>query len=252
MSETARRTMFFVGVAALAVFMFWGFAGLPFSGEYPGPYGDVMNAVANDERHVTDVVTVINFDYRGFDTLGEEFILFASVIGAAVLLRKTGEEGEADEEEKETRKVPATSDAVRFAGLSLIGLSVTFGIYVVTHGQLTPGGGFQGGVVLATAPLLVYLAGDPKMFQRIAPHRLVELGESAGALGYIAIGLLGLFMGVEFLRNVLPLGPKTTVLSGGTVPLISLTTGLEVSGGFILLLTVFLEEALERRLKRRS
>jgi multicomponent Na+:H+ antiporter subunit B len=80
----------------------------------------------------------------------------------------------------------------------------------------------------------------------------VELGESAGALGYIAIGLLGLFMGVEFLRNVLPLGPKTTVLSGGTVPLISLTTGLEVSGGFILLLTVFLEEALERRLKRRS
>jgi multisubunit Na+/H+ antiporter MnhB subunit len=102
-------------------------------------------------------------------------------------------------------------------------------------------------VVLATVPLMVYLAGDPRVFHRIAPHGLVEVAEALGVLGYLAIGLCGLALGVEFLRNVVPLGPVGKIHSAGTIQLVNLSTGLEVSAGFIVLMQAFLAELLSRR-----
>src|SRR5947209_7156781 len=67
-----------VGVAALLV---WSFAGLPSFGHYRGPYGNVINARSVPERHASNAVAAVNFDYRGFDTIGEEYILFTSVMG---------------------------------------------------------------------------------------------------------------------------------------------------------------------------
>ncbi len=64
----------------------WGLNALPPIGHYAGPYGDVILAAAKEERHVLNTVAAVNFDYRGFDTLGEEFIFFASVIGVSLLL----------------------------------------------------------------------------------------------------------------------------------------------------------------------
>ena len=87
-----RRALLFLGIAGLAPHLLWGMRGLPAFGSYQGPYGYVLNQVAVAERHATDVVSAINFDYRGFDTLGEEFILFASIAGAALLLRRERDE----------------------------------------------------------------------------------------------------------------------------------------------------------------
>ncbi len=56
------------------------------------------------------------------------------------------------------------------------------------------------------------------------------------------IGLAALLVGAPFLKNVLPEGRVGSVLSGGTIPLINLATSLEVTAGFVLLLTAFLEE----------
>ena len=131
--------------------------------------------------------------------------------------------------------------------MGLIGPVALFGIYIVTHGQVSPGGGFQGGVILATAPLLIYLAGEFETLRRIAPHWLAEVSEAVGAGGYILIGLIGTLAGEPFLTNVLPFGKAGEVTSGGIVPLINLTVGLEVSAGFLLLLMLFLEEALSER-----
>ena len=61
---------------------------LPAWGDYRGPYGDMIARLAVYERHTTDTVNAINYDYRGFDTLGEEFILFAAVLGVMMLLRR--------------------------------------------------------------------------------------------------------------------------------------------------------------------
>jgi multicomponent Na+:H+ antiporter subunit B len=186
MTRRVRKIFFLVcGLALFSLFLA-AVAHMQAFGHYRGPYGYVMNRETVYQRHVTDVVTAVNFDWRGIDTLGEESILFLSVIGAAVLLRKQRREDQkaseerSDEDKSERRRVPMPTAATRVATLGLVGPLVAFGLYIVTHGQLTPGGGFQGGVILATAPLLVYLAGDLKTFKRIANHELVDIGEALG------------------------------------------------------------------------
>jgi multicomponent Na+:H+ antiporter subunit B len=251
MKRNARLVFFVLSALAFFATYLWGLRGLSPFGHYPGPYGDVLNKVAVYERHVTDVVTAVNFDYRGFDTLGEEFILFISVIGTTLLLRPQTKETEDKESQDESpeRNAPSPSDATRALTLALIGPLVLFGLYIVVHGQLTPGGGFQGGVILATAPLLIYLAGDFETFKKITSHTLVEAAEAAGAGGYLLIGFLGMIVGTHYLQNVFPLGKTGEVNSSGTILAISLATGLEVAAGFVLLLYSFLEQTLELRLK---
>jgi multicomponent Na+:H+ antiporter subunit B len=251
-TRRGRTTLFLVGALGLAVFVLWGYSGLPDFGHYRGPYGDVLNDVSVPERHITDVVTAVNFDYRGFDTLGEEFVLFAAVIGVAILLR-----AQRDEEEREPlefafgRSAPRTSDAVRALAFGLVGPTVVTGVYIVAHGHLTPGGGFQGGVVLATALLLVYLAGEYSVLRKAAPLSLVEVCEAVGSGGFALIGLAGVVAGAAYLENVLPLGQVGHLNSAGTVPLINMSVGLEVAAGFVLILVEFLEQTLMVRLKER-
>ncbi|HXP14819.1 MAG TPA: hydrogen gas-evolving membrane-bound hydrogenase subunit E, partial [Actinomycetes bacterium] len=161
MTPRLRRRVFLAAAAVAGAWLLWGLTGLPDYGVYNGPYGDVLNRVAVAERKATNVVASVTFDYRGVDTMGEEYILFAAVLGVAILLRaQRDEREEPPDEDAADRHAPGTSDAVRVVGLALVGPVVLFGIYVVAHGHLTPGGGFQGGVVLATGALLVYLSGE--------------------------------------------------------------------------------------------
>jgi multicomponent Na+:H+ antiporter subunit B len=227
---------------------------LPAFGHYRGPYGDVLNRETVYERHVTDVVTAVNFDWRGIDTLGEESILFLSVVGVAVLLRnpapvkrKTGHT-DSDDASPE-REIPLPSEATRVVTLGLVGPLVVFGLYMVTHGHLTPGGGFQGGVILATAPLLVYLAGDLKTFQHMANHQAIEVVEALGLGGFLCLGLPGMITGGSYLRNVLALGTTGDVFSGGMIPLINVCTGAAVGSGLVMVIYSFLEHTLEVRLR---
>jgi len=248
-----RRALLFLGIAGLAPLLFWGMRGLPPFGSYPGPYGFLLNQVAVAERHATDVVSAINFDYRGFDTLGEEFILFTSVAGAALLLRREKGEKETDDDahDREPRRLPPpTSAAVRVFGVALVGLTVAFGLYMISHGAVSPGGGFQGGVILATAPLAVYLVAEARTFKRIAPKNLTEVGEASGAAGYVLVGLAGLVVGRTFLENVLPLGTAGEVDGAGTIEVLNVIVGIEIAAGFVVLLTAFIEETLRRRLRR--
>ena len=83
MTARARLSLFLVGGLGLGALLVWAMTGLEPFGGYPGPYGTILNRVAVTERHATDVVTAVVFDYRGLDTMGEELILFASVIGVA-------------------------------------------------------------------------------------------------------------------------------------------------------------------------
>src|ERR1700740_1693914 len=94
MTPSARRWVFLVGAAGLAAFYLFGLSGLPGFGHYPGPYGFIINRVAVGQTNATGVVSAVNFEYRGFDTVGEEFILFTAAVGMSVVLRRLRNERE--------------------------------------------------------------------------------------------------------------------------------------------------------------
>jgi multicomponent Na+:H+ antiporter subunit B len=245
-SPRARRWLFLVSAAVFGVVLVATFARLPSFGDYHGVYGFALNYLDLPQRAATDVVTAVNFDYRAFDTLGEEFILFAAVLGLAVLLRESRGErkrppGELDEE----RRLPRPSSALRALSLGLVGPTIVLGIYVIIHGQLTPGGGFQGGVVFAAAALIAFLGGEYVAMKAIAPHAFVEFTEGAmGAAAYGLIGLGGLVFASYFFQNFIGLGEPGKLLSAGTIPLNSTAVGIEVAGAFLLLWSEFLDQAL--------
>jgi multicomponent Na+:H+ antiporter subunit B len=241
MTRNARLGLFAVSAAGLAALLLWGVAGLPDFGHYAGPYGYVLNAVAPNERHVTNVVTAIVFDYRGFDTLGEEFILFAAALGVVLLLRDV-------RGESERQRPGVLNEVVRLVGLALVPALLVIGLYIVAHGMITPGGGFQGGVVLAAAFLLVWLAGEYRAFRHLTPAPGVDLAKGSGAGGYIVVGMAALLLGHAFLRNFGPLGTAGTLASGGSMLLLNLATALEVSAAFVLIFTEFSEQIVSRRL----
>jgi len=248
MNASARKILFLLSAAALAWTFFLGYRALPAVGFAHSNYGDTVNAITVPERHITDAVTDVNFDIRGFDTLGEEFILFTSIIGTLLLMRRQPDESAGDHEDQAAKRIiPTASDAVRVTSLLMIAPIVLFGIYIVTHGQISPGGGFQGGVILASAPLLLYLCAEYRAFRRVISGRGVEVTESVGAAGYIVVGAIGLAAGGLFMQNVLPLGQSGSITSGGIVPLIDLAVGLEVAAGLSLAILVYLEELLEEK-----
>jgi multicomponent Na+:H+ antiporter subunit B len=249
----ARLRLFVIAAVGVGALLLWGFSGLPDFGAYRGPYGDLLNQRAVGERHVLNVVSATTFDYRGFDTMGEEFILFAAVIGVALLLRAQRDEEEQSPEDMAAGRRPLqTSDTVRVFGLGLVGPTVLFGSYLVAHGHLSPGGGFQGGVLLASALLLVYLAGEFLSFERLSPEQLVEACEAVAAATFVIVGLVGLVSGGLFLANFLPLGHTGDVFSAGVIPVLNAAVGLEVAAAFVLLSDEFLEQAvLVRRRERR-
>ena len=193
------------------------------------------------QRHATDVVNAITYDYRGFDTLGEEFILFSAVGGVMLLLRK--EDGK-----REMRQglddYATLSETTKVIVVPAIAVSVLFGLYIATHGQLTPGGGFQGGVILASAPMLIYLSQNTQAFQRLTSHPLMEFMEALGAASYAVIGMVPLAIGVPFLTNILPLGKTGEVFSAGNIALISTCVGIEVTAAFTLVVYAYLQEII--------
>jgi multicomponent Na+:H+ antiporter subunit B len=247
-SRTARLVLFAVGAAGFGVVLVYGLAGLPAFGDYKGVYGNVINGLGVTVRHATDLVTALNFDIRAFDTLGEEFILFASVLGVVLILREMREERERPaQDEADEHTFGGASEALRALSLGVIPGLLVIGVYIVVHGQLTPGGGFQGGVILAAGPLAVFLAGRYLRMKIVAPHTLVEIGEAAGAAGYVLVGLGGLVFAGIFFKDFLPLGATGHLLSGGQLGLASVAVGLEVSGAFVVAFSEFLDQAIAVR-----
>jgi multicomponent Na+:H+ antiporter subunit B len=190
----------------------------------------------------------VTFDLRGFDTLGEELILFVAALGAAVLLRADRGERQAEAAaEADDERGAAAPSALRALGAALVGPVLLLGVYVVLHGALTPGGGFQGGVILGGALLLVYAGAQIVAVERVRPVSLVEIADAAGAAAYALVAIGGLVFGVAVMDNVLPTGTTGSLLSAGTIPILSVAVGVEVTGAITLILSEFADQVMLRR-----
>ncbi len=113
---------------------------------------------------------------------------------------------------------------VRFA----MGIMFIFGAYIVLYGHLTPGGGFAGGVILASAFVILTLAFGRQVGLSKMSNTAASILDNSGALAFITIGLLGYIGGVFFL-NFLGKGTLFNLVSAGTIPLCNIAIGVKVT-----------------------
>jgi multicomponent Na+:H+ antiporter subunit B len=222
-------------LAGLGVLLVWAYTGLPAFGDYQGPYGFVLQRISVPLRHMDNVVNATTYDIRGIDTMGEEFILFAAVIGVVLLLR-------GDEERSREVADDIGSDVVRIFGTLAIGGAVLIGLWLVANGFVTPGGGFQGGVAIAGGALLLYLVAGYREWSAFGNESLLDPIKAIGGGGYVVIGLAALIGGLPFLTNFFGGGNLGTVWSGGSAGFVNWSAGIEVAAANVLLFSEFLEK----------
>lgn len=239
-----------LGIGLVVAALAWAATGLPGFGHYNHAYGRVAARDAVPTRSGTNAVVITSFDYRGFDTLGEEFILFVSVTGVVVLLRRMRnverqESGEAEVEDLE-REDTRASTSERWLGAAAVGPVAVLAAYVIIHGQLTPGGGFQGGTILMGAAVFLALGGESTLLLRLRRSSTpIEVVESLGAAGFAAIAFGGLIAGGAFFFNFLPYG-TAGLLTGGAIPLDNIAVGLEVAGGILMVTSELFDQRLRQ------
>jgi multicomponent Na+:H+ antiporter subunit B len=132
------------------------------------------------------------------------------------------------------------SKIVRTVANQLIVFVLIFGLYVIAHGHLTPGGGFQGGAVIVSGVVMLLIAFSSRDLKKSLRERILTVMESAGALIFAALAFAGL--GTVFFYNFLvgspvfgripPTGPNPgDFWTGGFVPLMNFAVGLKVVAG---------------------
>ena len=177
--------------------------------------GQAINAVAAEQVGAANFVTSVVLAYRGFDTLLELTILFTAATAGGLVLGKPRAGASRD---------PDSGFILRAGADLFFPLLLVVGLYIILHGHLTPGGGFQGGVILASAFFIPILARPGTTMD----HRWVSMIEGLAGAGFILIGLLAMLGGKEFLTPLLDKGELGALLSAGSLPLLYIAVGLKV------------------------
>jgi len=185
-------------------------------------------ALGVPDTGAANVVTSIVVNFRGFDTLGEVTVLFLAATGIGALLYHR---------EPMQRSRQNASVIVKTGSRLLFPLIIILGAYVFVHGHLTPGGGFQGGAIIASGFLLMFISYRSYHVN----HNVLSRVESLAGSAFVIIGLLGLVYGHSFLENILPLGQANTLFSSGVIPLIYVAVGFKVGAELTGLLDTMLK-----------
>ncbi len=180
-----------------------------------------------------NVVTAVLGSFRGYDTLGEVFVVFAACIGVLFVLggysREKAPDREGDIQGLRHHLIP------QVVGRLLVPFIVLFGLYVQFHGEYGPGGGFQAGAIVATGVILYALLEGEREALRVLPKSLLMGMVVVGALLYGLVGVVCMFLGGSFLDySVLSADPVFGQQIG--ILMIEAGVGMAVCGA---LLTIF-------------
>jgi multicomponent Na+:H+ antiporter subunit B len=184
---------------------------------------------------VPNVVTAILASFRGYDTLGELFVIFTAGTGVLFLLASGSGDGRllrlpsADAQGLRHHLVP------RVVGGLLVPFIVLFGLYVQFHGDFGPGGGFQAGALITAGLILYALIEGEAAALRVVSYRLLTVMFTGGALLFVGVGVAGMLLGGNFLDYSV-LGPDPIAGQHLGILLVELGVGLTVTG---VLLTIF-------------
>ena len=132
------------------------------------------------------------------------------------------------------------SKIVRTVANQLILFILVFGLYVIAHGHITPGGGFQGGAVIVSGVAMLLVAFSSQELKKSLRERFLSIMESTGALILIGLALAGIgtvfaynfLVGTPIFGRIPPTGPGPgDIWTGGVIPLMNLAVGLKVIAG---------------------
>jgi multicomponent Na+:H+ antiporter subunit B len=181
--------------------------------------GEYYASNGPQELGAANLVTSVIVTYRGLDTLGEVTVLFISAAGVGLMLRRR-----AGDSDRPAPPKPA-SEIVQTAAQLLMPMVFLFGIYVFVNGHLSPGGGFQGGAIVASG-IMLFLLAQP---QAPVSRRLIGFTESLSGFTYVIVGVLGVLLAGGFLDNrIMSLGSFGTLFSAGAIPIIYILIGFKV------------------------
>ncbi len=210
----------FFGIVLIGGFLFYvasliGSTVLPGSASEKGSVGSVILAQFAEETVSANAVTSVVVSYRGFDTLGEVTVLFLSALSLSLLFS-----GGIHKE-----KLLGKRNFIFENGLKVVAPFIfLFGAYVVVHGHLSPGGGFPGGVIIATGVFAMLFTGSLHVSKS-----LFSVIEGLSGLTFVVLGILGLVSGHSFLYNFMPKGTLGSLLSAGIIPVIYAVVGVKVA-----------------------
>lgn len=180
-----------------------------------------------------NLVTAILYDYRAFDSLGESTVIFAAVSAIVLILS--------------FKTLPVSSKGLSFIVKRTFGVLTPFvflyALYVITHGHISPGGGFQGGVVLGTISIIFSIVyGSAFDYEKYSPRSKTIL-ETSGALLFVFLGGLGMVSGGYFLSNFNPSGSGIgTLISAGSIPFINIGIGFKVGAGLAIIFYTMIQK----------
>jgi multicomponent Na+:H+ antiporter subunit B len=131
----------------------------------------------------------------------------------------------------------------------IVGLIFLYGVYIITHGHLTPGGGFAGGAVVAGSFILLVLAYGSDILKLKKREEGSSVVESLGILLFTVLAFAAVFIGTKvFFVNYLPKGVIGDLISAGVIPLYNIAVGIEVAAALFtifLALVIYKEEVLK-------
>ncbi len=156
------------------------------------------------EIGIPNMVTSVLASYRGYDTLGEVFVIFTASIGVLALLGIIqGEHGRRYSQFADTASLRYHT-ILHVISKILIPLILLYALYVQFHGDYSPGGGFQAGVIFATAFILYAMIYSLKAAHKVVSLFTLKLIMAAGVLLYVGTGVATLILGGNYLDyNVL-------------------------------------------------
>lgn len=120
-----------------------------------------------------------------------------------------------------------------------------YGIFIVMHGHVSPGGGFSGGSVIGASLILFTLAYSYEDAAKKMPHSVGKVIESSAVLWYATMGLVGIIMGGNLFENKSAgfyMGDLSYLFNAGMIPLITLGVGMKVASTMITLFHTIIEE----------
>ena len=179
----------FILLQGIDDFPAWGDAASPVNSGVASYYVEQ----ALHDTAVPNIVTAVLADYRAFDTMFETCVVFVATIGIIGLLRRR------IRNVSEHVQPNGSSLVIRVASRFVVPFIQIFALYVVAHGHHSPGGGFQGGVLLGASLILLAMGNDMQTVLSKVSEKWVLVLSALGVVIFAGYGLGSLFFGAPYL-----------------------------------------------------